>query len=409
MNKLFNKQRVQRLHPLSFLFLIISFMGVLSCTEKYVEELPEDVSSLNEKRTDPANSNNANATSQAEAAKAYGTTRPVNRSKEAQQLFDYLCSIYGKKILSGAMANVNWNINEAQWVYKHTGRWPAINCFDFIHHPFSWPGSWIDYSNTQVVEDWHNAGGIVAAMWHWNVLANNKKDYSFNYGYDSNQTTFDVRKIFDPQSAEYKQMIKDIDQIAGYLKKLKDKGIPVLWRPLHEAGGQWFWWGKDAAACCELWRIMYQRFEDAGLDNLIWMWTHAAAWMQPFSEGMKWYPGDEYVDIVGFDLYNVSNANECNTNYFQWLSNQCPDKLVAITECGNIASISSQWNAGAKWLFFMPWYDYGRTNNPNSDAFNDTSHGSANIDWWKSAWSCDEVLSRDQIDMIPLSIRVPSI
>ena len=131
--------------------------------------------------------------------------------------------------------------------------------------------------------------------------------------------------------------------------------------------------------------------------------------MQPFSEGMKWYPGDEYVDIVGFDLYNVSNANECNTNYFQWLSNQCPDKLVAITECGNIASISSQWNAGAKWLFFMPWYDYGRTNNPNSGAFNETSHGSANIDWWKSAWSCDEVLSRDQVDMIPLSIRVPSI
>ena len=409
MNMLFNKQRVQRWHPLSFLFLIISFMGVLSCTEKYVEELPEDVSSLNEKRNDPANSNNADATSQAEAAKAYGTTRPVNRSKEAQQLFDYLCSIYGKKILSGAMANVNWNINEAQWVYEHTGRWPAINCFDFIHHPFSWPGSWIDYSNTQVVEDWHNAGGIVAAMWHWNVLANNKEDYSFYYGTDSNQTTFDVRKIFDEQSAEYKQMIKDIDQIAGYLKKLKDKGIPVLWRPLHEAGGQWFWWGKDAAACCELWRIMYQRFEDAGLDNLIWMWTHAAAWMQPFSEGMKWYPGDEYVDIVGFDLYNVSNAYECNTNYFQWLSNQCPDKLVAITECGNIASISSQWNAGAKWLFFMPWYDYGRTNNPNSDAFNDTSHGSANIDWWKSAWNCDEVLSRDQVDMIPLSIRVPSI
>ncbi len=409
MNMLFNKQRVQRLHPLSFLFLIISFMGVLSCTEKYVEELPEDVSSLNEKRTDPANSNNADATSQAEAAKAYGTTRPVNRSKEAQQLFDYLCSIYGKKILSGAMANVNWNINEAQWVYEHTGRWPAINCFDFIHHPFSWPGSWIDYSNTQVVEDWHNAGGIVAAMWHWNVLANNKEDYSFYYGNDSNQTTFDVRKIFDPQSAEYKQMIKDIDQIAGYLKKLKDKGIPVLWRPLHEAGGQWFWWGKDAAACCELWRIMYQRFEDAGLDNLIWMWTHAAAWMQPFSEGMKWYPGDEYVDIVGFDLYNVSNAYECNTNYFQWLSNQCPDKLVAITECGNIPSIASQWNAGAKWLFFMPWYDYGRTNNPHSNEFKKTDHGSANIDWWKSAWNCDEVLSRDQVDMIPLSIRVPSI
>ena len=44
-------------------------------------------------------------------------------------------------------------------------------------------------------------------------------------------------------------MIKDIDLVGSYLKTLKDKGIPVIWRPLHEAGGRWFWWGMDAAAC----------------------------------------------------------------------------------------------------------------------------------------------------------------
>ena len=87
---------------------------------------------------------------------------PARLSPNAQRLLDYLNIIYGSKTLSGTMANVNWNINEARWVYKHTGRWPAVNCFDFLHHVWSSPGGWIDYSNTSVVEDWYNNGGIVA-------------------------------------------------------------------------------------------------------------------------------------------------------------------------------------------------------------------------------------------------------
>ena len=323
-----------------------------------------------------------------------GTTpEKKQRSAEAQRLYDYLVSINGRKMLSGAMANVNWNTNEAQWVYKHTNRWPAINCFDFIHHVYSTPGSWIDYSNTKVAEDWNRDGGIVAAMWHWNVPAKKSGEYAF-YAED---TSFDVRKIFDQSSAEYKQMISDIDQIGRWLKVLRNKGIPVLWRPLHEAGGKWFWWGMDAEACKELWRVMYKRFADADIDNLIWVFTPAAAWQQPFSDGMRWYPGDEYVDIVGFDIYHVTNARTCYQDYYKFLQQQCPDKLIALTEFGDVARIGSQWAEGAKWLFFMPWYDYDRTNNTSSSAFSSTNHGNADISWWQDAWKEDFVLSRDQV------------
>lgn len=315
------------------------------------------------------------------------------RSPEAQALLDYLESINGKKMLSGTMANVNWNINEAQWVHKHTGRWPALNCFDFIHHMTSQPGGWIDYSDTRVVEDWHAAGGIVSIMWHWNVPARQNGKYAFY----TKETDFDVRKIFDETSAEYALMTKDIDQIAIYLKLLKDKHIPVIWRPLHEAGGMWFWWGKDAEACKRLWQVMHLRFTAAGLDNLLWAFTPAAAWQQPFSEGMRWYPGDEYVDIVGYDIYNVESTQTCYQDYYQFLRRQCPDKLVAVTEFGNMATVGSQWEAGAKWLFFMPWYDYGRTNNPSSPAFSSTEHSHASVSWWQEAWSHDFVLSRDQV------------
>ena len=56
---------------------------------------------------------------------------------EAEALLQCFHEIYGEKIISGCTANVNWNINEAKWVYQHTGKWPAINFFDFIHLPFS--------------------------------------------------------------------------------------------------------------------------------------------------------------------------------------------------------------------------------------------------------------------------------
>jgi len=191
-------------------------------------------------------------------------------------------------------------------------------------------------------------------------------------------------------------MMKDIDKVASTLKKLKQRKIPVLWRPLHEAGGRWFWWGLDADACNELWRVMYDRFTNYhGLNNLIWVWTSAAEWNKPYSDGYKWYPGDEYVDIVGIDIYNNSSASNINSTCFKMLKQHSPDKLIALTECGNLATISQQWKAGAKWLYFAPWYDYERTNKPDSEAFKSTDHTHCNAVWWTEAFSNDYVLSRE--------------
>ncbi|MCQ2064386.1 MAG: glycoside hydrolase family 26 protein [Bacteroidaceae bacterium] len=326
-------------------------------------------------------------------------------SAEAQALLQCLKEIEGKKTLSGTMANVNWNINEAKWVYQHTGKWPALNCFDYIHHIFSSPGGWMDYSNIKEIYNWYHQGGVVAIMWHWNVPANQSGQYSFYWGTESDKTLFDVRKIFEPESDEYKLMMKDIDIVISFLKPLKERNIPILWRPLHEAGGKWFWWGMDPEACNELWRVMYRRFQDAGLDNLIWVWTQAAAWNMPYSEGYKWYPGDEYVDIVSIDIYNNNSSSNIYNSCYKFLRNYSPDKLVALTECGNVPTISKQWKAGSKWLFFMPWYDYGRTSDPKSEAFKSTDHSYCNADWWTEAFSNDFVLSRSDFRQLMTNIQ----
>ena len=114
------------------------------------------------------------------------------RSTEAEQLLLCLKNIEGQKTLSGTMACVNWNLNEAKWVHQHTGKWPALNGFDYIHHPFSSKGGWIDYTSINEVVEWNNEGGVVSIMWHWNVPANKSGEYAFYWGTESDKTTFDA-------------------------------------------------------------------------------------------------------------------------------------------------------------------------------------------------------------------------
>ena len=94
---------------------------------------------------------------------------PVTASSDAaKNLYAYFLDQYGKKTISSVMANVNWNNSCAEKVYKLTGKYPAMNCYDFIHICFS-PANWIDYTDITPVKDWNDAGGIVQLMWHFNV------------------------------------------------------------------------------------------------------------------------------------------------------------------------------------------------------------------------------------------------
>lgn len=315
----------------------------------------------------------------------FTTYTPPTRtfSPEAQKIIDFLKQTYGVKTISGTMANVNWNTDEADWVYAQTGKYPALNCFDFIHHVFS-PSNWINYSNMSIVENWWKSNGLVAAMWHWNVPANSgtSGQYAFYYGSKSDQTLFDVSKISDENSDEYRLMIKDIDIISGYLNVLKSKDIPVIWRPLHEAAGGWFWWGaKGSTPFKMLWKLMFDRMTNYHhLNNLIWVWT---------SEGNDpdWYPGDEYVDIVGRDLYPTTNVHDSQLTEFNKVKAIVSSrKMIALTECGGIPDPDLMFQKGDTWLWFMPWY--------GSHTRDDSQNGAA---YWRKVMNNPHVITRDQM------------
>ena len=418
-------------------------------------------------------------------------------SAKAVKLYNYLLDNFETKTLSAMMANVAWNTEMSEKVYGWTGKYPAINCFDYVHLPASVAGAdWINYGDITPVKDWSDKGGIVAAMWHWNVpkkavgeasstqiwegetvmpgdwsgnvqmtddaakavfadaqvgqvirvavkdvaagaqgsfknsgwseiasgtdyfdisgdytlvitedvlkslqeggliigghdytavavyLENNgtaldpNKDYAF-YKAD---TEFDATNATVEGTWENKVFTEDLKNAAAYLKLLRDADIPVLWRPFHDAAGGWFWWGKDAASFKSLWIAMFNYFKTEGLDNLIWVWT---------TEGndADWYPGDQYVDIVGRDVYNKETA-DCVSEYTSIAENY-GNKIVSLSECGTVGLISEQWASGARRSWFMPWYD--GTNEDGSPVVH------ADEAWWKDAMSQEFVVSREEL------------
>lgn len=301
---------------------------------------------------------------------------------EAQKVYDFLVETYEQKTISGTMAQVNWNTDEAVQVNAWTGKYPALNCFDYIHLYESGSGSsWIDYGDITPVQEWWDNGGLVAAMWHWNVP---KSEGSSEMSFNMEGNSFNIDNAFTEGTWEYTVVNDDLAKVAGYLKLLKDANIPVIWRPLHEASGGWFWWGKNADSFKKLWIKMFDYFKAQGLNNLIWVWTTETG-------DADWYPGDQYVDIVGRDLYGKTAA-ECVSQY-QAIAEEYNDKMVTLSECGayldtntTLGTLSEQWNAGARWLWFMPWYD--------SDGQSVPYVGEA---WWQDAMSQDYVITRDQL------------
>ncbi|PKQ65196.1 beta-mannosidase [Labilibaculum filiforme] len=332
------------------------------------------------------------------ASQAIGITNNLavtNPSSEATNLYAFLKDNYGEKIISATMANVNWNFNEAEWVYSQTGKYPAINTFDYIHLMSS-PASWIDYSDISAVEDWWNNNGIISAGWHWLIPT---YEGSTDYTYKPDETTFKASNATIEGTWENDFVKANLEKITDYLLLLKQKNIPVLWRPLHEAAGNiheytdgkaWFWWGANGSvAYKKLWIYMFSHFQDAGLNNLIWVWTTQ-------TKDSDFYPGDEYVDIVGRDIYNNTEATSI-ADQFNTIQQTYPTKMITLSECGNTADVSEQWDAGAKWVYYMPWYDYDRTNDINEVDFTSTDHEHANAAWWTNAFSNSYVLTRDQI------------
>lgn len=167
-----------------------------------------------------------------------------------------------------------------------------------------------------------------------------------------------------PTSPNYQLLLRDIDAIAAQLLKLQAANVPVLWRPLHEAEGGWFWWGAfGPEACKTLYRLVYDRMTNYHkLRNLIWVWNSIAP---------AWYPGDDVVDIVGYDSYPpIGDHGPVSVQYQQLISLVGDKKMVTLPEVGTIPDPDILKLYHADWSYFVTWSgDFIQSDTYNDLAF----------------------------------------
>lgn len=265
-----------------------------------------------------------------------------NADTSAVKLYEYICSINGKAVLSGqqeGFGSADRN-DEFDYIHEKTGKLPTIRGFDFINNDF-------DGVVTRA-EKWWNDGGIVTICWHCG------KNMDKGYTECCNDVVEDWNALLTPGTPENIEFTANLDKAGNALKKLQNKGIPVLWRPFHEFNGMWFWWGKDAEQFKRLWIYVYNHFtDDLELNNLIWVLGYSEREVR-LSDYIRWYPGDGYCDIIGADSYHVDERGADRKQYGRCVRVSRGTKPVFFHECGLIPS--PEEFEDVPWIGFVTWH-----------------------------------------------------
>lgn len=300
---------------------------------------------------------------------------------ETQLLMNYLTEVYGNHIISGQQeiyggGNDGNTELEFDWIHNLTGKYPAIRGFDFMNYNPLY--GWEDGTTDRMIDWVNNRDGIATASWHINVPRNfttyqlgDHVDWK-EATYKPTETNFNTANAVIPGTKEYQYVMSTIDDLAEQLLILQDNNMPVLFRPYHEAEGNgglngegaWFWWASAGADVYkQLWDMLYTELtETYGLHNLIWTYNSYV-----YNTSPAWYPGDDQVDIVGYDKYNtiynrtdglsgVPNEDAITSIFYQLVDLTGGKKMVAMTENDTVPSVQNLTEEKSGWLYFCPWY-----------------------------------------------------
>lgn len=280
-----------------------------------------------------------------------------NADENTKRLYKFLCDIYGKYSLAGQYADEGRASSEYEKITAKTGKTFAVLGLDMGNYSLGSKAHGAESKTVEYAYDWYkNAGGIVQFCWHWTT----PEDYAVNAGDQPWYSSFykegsklDLDKIMNGEDdAAYQLLMDDIDNMATELARLRDAGVPVLWRPLHEAAGGWFWWGNcEPESYKKLWNVMYDKMtNEHNLTNLIWVWN---------GQDPAWSPGDETVDINGWDIYAGNHVDSSQSGRFDDMATNygTKPKLIALTENGCVMDPDKVFNDNARWLFWGTWSD----------------------------------------------------
>lgn len=282
-----------------------------------------------------------------------------NAEKSASDLMKFLSDNYGKYVITGQYASDESN-KEIDEIYSVTGKKPVIR---FSALETSYNSYDESFRDIDACVDWYKNGGIVGLMWYWRSPDENASVYTneTDFSLANAVTDIDISCMSQEEirglygegkiSKECYGLILDIDNISGQLISLQNRGVPVLWRPLHEASGNWFWWGANGADNYRwLWKLMYKRMtEYFELNNLIWIWN---------GQSKEYIVPENTFDIASVDIYTPADQ-QYGSRYEQFASLQefiGKDKIIALSECSSIPDIDAVFRDNSIWSFFGLWY-----------------------------------------------------
>ena len=310
-----------------------------------------------------------------------------NATESAKRLMSYLTDIYGEKILSGQYCDTGQFGKECAVVNKVTGKYPAVLGLDFIEYSPSRVENGSTSKATDYAKSFWENGGIVTFCWHWNAPSKYLTGEWWS-GFRTESTNINLAKIMNGEDEEgYELLMKDIDAIAQQLLILQEADVPILWRPLHEASGGWFWWGASGAeAYKQLYILLYDKLtNEYGLNNLIWLWN---------GQDADWYPGDEYVDIIGEDIYPGEHVYTSQVNKFLEAVDYTQGKMVVMSENGCVFDPELAKRDGAMWGLFCTWGTEFVAKNTSIYSY---SEQYTEKDMLKKAYDSDIVLTLDEL------------
>ncbi len=292
-------------------------------------------------------------------------TKPVGDNHQTEYenkpaYISYLDSLEGKGALSGHFIRWNYNasLEEIRAIHDSSGQWVSMLGADYYgNFQDSVPAPPCDYALTnEVLKKYLTPQGIV----NLSVHVNNPQ--TLGSAWDN---TIDFDSLFVEDSRVQQIFLNELECISEGLRDLSNANVNIMFRPFHEMNGGWFWWGDHKEQFVELWHMTYEfMVQEKGLTGLLWCYSPDAG--QPGY--MDYYPGDEYVDIVGLDAYTPDLPEKAKEGYKTLIK---LNKPFGFTEYGCVSGNPDQkeifdFSVMAEWLkedfpkavFFLSWRDH---------------------------------------------------
>ena len=244
------------------------------------------------------------------------------RTQRTENLLAHLHAISANGYLIGhqddPVYGVGWVGDSCRSDVKSVcGDFPAVIGFDLGHlelgDSVNLDGVPFDRMRDEIIRHF-DRGGMVTLSWHLdNPLTGGSAWVKPDSLTDQEKQT--VASVLEGGEC-HEKFLGWLDILASFINSLETPygvKVPVLLRPWHEHTGSWFWWGQNLCTTEQykaLWKLTVDQLKQRGVNNVLYAYSPGTEFNGDAAKYLERWPGDEIVDVIGFDSYCTNNAED---------------------------------------------------------------------------------------------------